>query len=209
MNFYYEINLNFLNKYYNFYEWNEDDSIKLISKIPIFKIDTKSYLKIINSVFKVNNEFIELIKNKTIYNKGIIKYACIFTDSNNAYSVLFNEKGESIFYSSINLDDELNINEIAYSLKKYNLDYNVIKSYKYNNILRNDSVIKEYILKELNILFDNKNITKLKYFYFELFKKENDNIKEILYDIKSLLSSDLNDSIYELYNLIKLSYKNV
>ena len=48
MDYIYDIVLNFQNNYYDFYEWQKEDKIINIKKIPIYKISTKEYIDIKN-----------------------------------------------------------------------------------------------------------------------------------------------------------------
>ena len=47
MNFIYDILLNFNNEYYEFYDWNNDDKLTHIRKMPIFKISDDALKNII------------------------------------------------------------------------------------------------------------------------------------------------------------------
>ena len=42
MNYYYDIVLNLNEELYEFYEWEENDSIDFIKKIPLFRVSTKT-----------------------------------------------------------------------------------------------------------------------------------------------------------------------
>ena len=80
MNYYYDIILNWgENKAYEFYEWNDTDYLELIKKIPLIKIKTKTFLDFISKNFKVNKDFLDMIKDKTLVstkkNLGRIEYA--------------------------------------------------------------------------------------------------------------------------------------
>ena len=41
MNYYYDLVLNFNETAFMFYEWNENDVIELIKKIPLFSVNNK------------------------------------------------------------------------------------------------------------------------------------------------------------------------
>ena len=46
MNYYYDILLNFQENYYMFYEWDKEDNIEFVKKIPLFHIDSKEFIDI-------------------------------------------------------------------------------------------------------------------------------------------------------------------
>ena len=65
MNYYYDILLNFQEKYYWFYEWDQNDNIDFIKKIPIFHVDSKTYIELLTKKISLNKEFLNSIENKT------------------------------------------------------------------------------------------------------------------------------------------------
>ena len=65
MNYIYDILLNFKEEYYDFYDWNKNDNIVHIRKIPILKIDTIDLYNIKNNKIKIELKFLEKIRNKT------------------------------------------------------------------------------------------------------------------------------------------------
>jgi len=46
MNYIYDVVLNFQKEYYDFYDWNKNDNIYHMRKIPILKINSKQLLDI-------------------------------------------------------------------------------------------------------------------------------------------------------------------
>ena len=123
MNYYYDIILNWNeNIPYNFYEWNDYDYLELIKKIPLIKIKHKTLVDIWSNNIKINKEFLNNIKDKTLVSgkNSICKidYACLFTDNKNVIAIEFNNNGESINRSKLLIDDEINVLEVAYSLKE-------------------------------------------------------------------------------------------
>ena len=73
MNYIYNIYLNFNKNYYDYYEWNDNDNIILVKKIPIIKTNTNDFKNIISNYIKINNK-----------DKLSIKNYFIITDSKNA-----------------------------------------------------------------------------------------------------------------------------
>lgn len=214
MNFYYDIILNWseLNAY-SFYEWNDTDYLELIKKIPIFKIKHQNFINICENKVKVDKEFLESIKDKTLISgKNIINkidYAALFTDSKNVIALEFNQEGISISRSKLLIDDELNLLETLYNLKETNFNYEIIENLKTNKILRQECEAKRVIALEINNLYQNKDISKLKYLYYEYKKEKTEDIESIYNTIIKDLKEELNTNILKLYYIIKLSYHNV
>lgn len=214
MNYYYDVILNWSDlQVYDFYEWNEYDCFELIKKIPLFRVKHKTLVDLIESTIKVSEEFLLLIKDKTLINgKNVINkisYSCLFTDNKNVIAVEFNESGISINKSKLLLDDELNILEVTYGLKEYTLDYEVVSTKKNENILRQEQEAKKIINLEINELYEKKDLAKLKYLYYEYKQETSDDLSLIYNNIKNDLQSNLNPNILKLYYIIKLSYHRV
>ena len=62
MNYIYDILINYQDVLYDFFDWNSDDKIEHIRKIPVFRLNPKIFDKIKNYKIKVNNEFLSKIK---------------------------------------------------------------------------------------------------------------------------------------------------
>ena len=214
MNYYYDIILNWSeDKAYDFYEWNDFDSLELIKKIPLFKIKHKAFLDIATNSIKVDQKFLELIADKTLVsdkkNFKRIEYACLFTDTKNVYALEFDKEGNSISRSKLLVDDELNVLECIYGMKETQLEYVVKENLKMDSTLRQIKEAKKLIVLEINNLYQNKDIAKLKYLYYE-YKKENiDDIDYIYEVIMHDLNKEFNEDILKLYYIIKLSYHSV
>ena len=184
MNYIYDIILNFNKEYYDFYDWSIEDEITEVRKIPLIKVDFKVYNDLILNTFKLDELFLEKIKNKCeIYIGKSLKRitAFLLTDGDNITAFKIDK---NIEYSSLQVDDELDILdelEINDSIIKYDI------LNKKNIVLktRNQESNENFIKKELSHIFIENNISKIKYIYYECFnKKENriDIIKKRLYE---------------------------
>ena len=210
MDFYYDILLNFQDRYYMFYEWDEFDNIEFIRKIPIMYIDTLTLKDLYKSKVKVTSEFLKKIENKTKLKKNkYIKYSCIFTDGKNTLAIEFNDKCESISKSSILLEDELNIIEFSYGMSKSTFEYLVLEEESKKSYTRQEEKIKHVLKCELDKIMNDKNYSKLKYLYIEWFQKLlNDNYK-MYEEMINKLNGEITDKEYKIYEFIKKSYNNV
>lgn len=105
------------------------------------------------------------------------------------------------------LSDEINLNEIMFTMKESKLKYEKLKKYSKRSSIRQIDEIKKLIKCEINTLYESNNISKLKYLYYEWFNTTNDNIEDIYKKMNKALESDYDDNQKNIYNLIKKSYK--
>lgn len=214
MNYYYDVILNWSeNDAYNFYEWNDTDYLELVKKIPLFKVKHKTFIDLANNKIKVSPEFLELVKDKTLISgKNVINkisYAAIFSDNKSVIAIEFNSNGVSTNRSKFLIDDELSVLELTYSLREFMLDYEILEQFNINKILRQEEDAKRLIYLEINNLYQNKELSKLRYLYYEYKKEKCCDIDVIYQNIISDLETTMNQNILKIYYIIKLSYHNV
>lgn len=209
MTYIYDVILNFQKDYYEFYEWDTNDKIYHIKKIYLVKIDSNSFNDILNNKIKLSDELMLDIFNKCEYfdNKKLltIPYAIIVTDSYRVMGIMMNMDGLIIKYSSLLLDEEEDILEISNRLATVKIDYKIIKKKINNNLTRNEKNILQYIRKDLNDTYKEKNINKLKFLYYEIFNKQSNDIDEIYDSLIEILNKKIDERHYNLYDLIRLS----
>lgn len=201
MNYIYDICLNLNNRLYDFFDWNKNDKIIHIKKIPIFRINEDTLKKFIYNSIKINEEFLENIHNKTeIWNmSNKLNFCALFSDYNNIIAIEFNDKGISEKKSFLVIEEELEILETIKNFRETNIEFKILS--KENSLLKTRKQLKEenFINNEL------KNIEKdkLDYIYFECFGTHEKDKKTILKDIKKLSK---NSKTYKnLYDILKLT----
>jgi len=210
MNYYYDLLLNFQDKYCMFYEWDQEDSIEFIKKIPIFHINSKTYIDFLTKKITLTDEFLKLIENKTkIKQNNYLKYTSIFSDGKNSIALEFNDDGLVINKSSLMLEDELNINEFMYSIKLSEIDYQIVNEDKLLKETRQELKIKRLLELEIETMYKKKEFSKLKYIYLEWFDKLLENVDLMYNDMLKKIGENLTEKEYAIYELIKLSYNNV
>lgn len=214
MNYYYDIILNWSEKDpYNFYEWNDYDYLELIKKIPFIKIKHKSLIDIWANNIKININFLNLLKDKTIVSSKDqickINYACLFTDNKNVIAIEFNSNGESLNRSKLLIEDEINALEVSYSLKEEEIEYEITNKIEQRANLRQVEEAKKLITLEINNLYQKKEISKLKYLFYEYKGEKKEDIKSIYEDLINELETNFNEKFFKLYDIIKLSYHKV
>ncbi len=209
MNYYYDLVLNFNETAFMFYEWNENDVIELIKKIPLFSVNNKVLKDLIYNEIVVDKEFLNLIEDKCELKNGTLKYVALFASKNGAIALEFNNDGKSISRSFLQVDDEIGVTEMLYTIPLFKFDYTLGQKIKINKNLRIEEDIKKFIELEIDSLYKKGNFDKLKYLYNEWFLKDSDDLSIIYKDMKEKLKGDLTDKEMNIYNLIRLSYNNV
>lgn len=210
MNYYYDVLLNYQEKYFMFYEWDDRDNLEFIKKIPLFHVDSKTINNMISKIIKVEDMFLKQIENKTkIKQNKILKYNCIFSDGKTSIALEFNDEGIIINKSSMMLEDELNINEFIYSINPSKINYQIIDNDLLNKETRQELKIKNILKLEIENMYLKKEFSKLKYIYLEWFNEILDNIDNMYNNMLNKIDEELTDKEFHIYELIKLSYNNV
>lgn len=206
MNYYYNLKLNLNEKLYEFYEWKNYEIIN-VSKVPFFKVNKHTLKDLYLYNIKVEQDFLNKIYNKNISSENI-SYLAIFNDNKNSIAIEFNDKGESIYKSKLEVDADLTISELSYNMKLLDLKYTKLKKEYYLNMnLRNEEEIKNIVKRELINLKRKNNIEKLKYIYYEINNTILDNINDIYYKLSNIVKNNEINKIKDIYNIIILSYK--
>ena len=181
MNYVYDILVNFNENLYDFYDWNLNDPVTHIRRIPIYKVTSKQFYEIKNYQVKFDSKFLETIKNRTEFFSGrnikIMKYAFLLTDGLGIMGIFI---GDSIKYTSLQMDEELDILE-DFRFKESHLDYQ-ITSTKNAMILKTRYQIEQInkMRQKLNDLIKENNISKIQYIYYECFNEKEKQISLIL-----------------------------
>ena len=208
MNYVYDLVLNFNKNLYDFFDWNIDDNIVHIRKIPIFKLDNNMYKDLKNYNVVVSDDFLVKISNRceifTKQNVKIINHACLFTNGLEVIAIKFDDNGKSIEKSKLLLDEE---DEILYSIddfELYSLKYKIAEeNFSLVFKTRKEDNIYKFIdcnLKKLR----SENIDALKYLYYECFNEKNDDFRKMLLNINKLLDENWEQNYMKVYNFFKL-----
>jgi len=210
MNYIYDVLLNFNNHLYDFFEWDINDNITHIRKIPLIKVNRDTLLSFKNNKFKIGDDLLSIIMNKTecFSNNGIknINYACLFCDNEATLAVKFNKDGLSISKSNMLLDESDEVIDFSCREKGRKIDYQIIEEdIKTEFISRNTLMKINYIEKELNRLNRNNEIDKIKFLYYDCFDKKEDNVEIIISNIKDALKSDFL-KIDNMYDFLKMTF---
>ena len=205
MNFIYDIVLNFNKDFYNFFEWDKNDNMINVKKIPIFLIDNDTFTSMKYDNVIVSKEFIDLIKDKTYtYTRSKLGISCLISNNKEVIAVLFNDNGNLIKRSSLMLDEEEEVLDEIENDSLYKI--NIIKRRKVNieNVNRNIKEKKDFLIKYIN---EEKNDINLKYLYYDYFEKDENNIKIIKNDLIKEIKNNWNKKLNNFYDTVKIFKK--
>lgn len=202
MNYIYDVLLNFNNEYYEFYDWNNDDKLTHIRKIPIFKVTDEVLKNIIFNEVIISEDLVKRIKNKTeVFSKNyidILEYACLLCNDKKVVAIKCNEKGRIIGKSDLLIDEHNEIIAVLDRYEDYALEYKVINSNEVINFrTRKEIKMQRFILKEI----DKQPTSKLEYLLYECNNETCENRDAIIRKIKSNLNSEYITEIYEFFKM--------
>lgn len=201
MNYIYDIYANLNDKYYDIYEWLKKDTIMHIKKIPVFKITNNDLINIIKNDIKLNIEFFNLVKNKTeFFNLKKKLNLCIFTDSKDNILVQISDDGNIIQKSDIHFTDKIASFDTLKKINLFSLDYHIRKKIPLQLYDRNEQERKNYLLKKINLLDQNK----LAYLYFECFNQKQTNEELIKKRIRNEILQNNEKICSTINNFLKL-----
>lgn len=210
MNYIYDIVLNFNTYAFDFYDWNKEDKITHIRKIPICKINTDDLEKITKNDVKFEPDFLKLIKDKTelFSNRGVkkIEYSCLLSDGSNALAIKIDK--QKILKSKLQLDEEEEVLDVCAHIEEKNIGYSFKKINNPNIFMtRKQTSSIRYVNNLLYKTYKEKEYETLKYLYYECFNKKENNIKNImdklLIEIKNCNDIILN-KIQDFYKLFSV-----
>ncbi len=213
MDFIYDILINFNGEeVYQYYEWYQDDDIKYIKKIPLFKLSNEDYINIKNNNIIIEKTFLDLIYNigEIRINNKIkrIAYLCLFSNGKEVIALKFNIKGELIMKGGLLLDESYDVLNKSSSIKCISIKYEIITSKNINYFLtRYERKCLSFLLEEINKFHYQGKHETLRYLYYECFGETNEDDDKILKRLKSFIIDDWTIKHNYLYSLIKLFYK--
>lgn len=210
MNYIYDIVLNFNKKnIYKFFEWREEDEPEFILKIPVFKISIEDMNKLKNNNFCVNKSFLNSLFDKTeVYAPNAvkkIKYSCVLANEECAFAVEFDNDGNSYMKSNISIDEENEIIEFILQMKYTIIDYKITSYNKSKNEFstRREKEVSNHICKSLEKMFKNRESSKLKYIFYEIYSEKIDDYNRAYVKLLNI-ANNKDSKFYELEKLINL-----
>ena len=200
MNNIYDVILNFNKYYYEVYEWNNNDDVENIRKIPFFKVSDKAYLNLKNREVIISKKSLSMLKkNCSLLDEVIDEIRCLITNGRECMGIIIDKDGIIIGRSAMLYEEEDEVLEESRGIKKIEIEFDSIGERYGGSRLENE---KKKILEE----FINNNNDKmiLKYIYYDYYLEECDDILEI----KNKLLKEINyceySSLFKLYNIVML-----
>ena len=193
-----------------FYEWNLEDDLEHIKKMPIIRI-SESFLKdLLTSKIKIDKSFLSKIKYKTesyFHNEiDVIDYAVIVTTLRKALALELDNEGNVMYKSNLLIDEEEEVLEIGEELVVMDIPYKIMrKNNKGSYLTRKEAEEKKVLTKEIKKIKKNKEESKLNYLFKEFFIDDVDTFNDKLNVLEKEISKDYNSFHHKLYNLLKLS----
>ena len=208
MNMIYDIVLNYekVEDSYEFYEWNKEDHLTYIEKIPILKIRNQDMKKCLYSKFQISSQILKKIKNKTLSSEGIIPYSLLLTDGLKVVSFSFDEEGIVKEKSSLLLDEETAVIEESERFPKEKIVYKILQKYQPSFFTRKEKQLQRILLKKIEKLYQEKNYEEIDYLYQECFSKKKSFEEEYKQLIRNI-ENELEDKYESLYEIIALAEK--
>ena len=212
MTYIYDVLLNFSDteRIVEFFEWNNNDFIDHIKRIPLIRISSNAFNELINNNIVVEKEFLDKIQDSTwMYKKTKnLEYAVLITDLNKVIAFEFNKEGKTIAKSGLLLDEEEEIIEESYDLKEENLNYKIESKINNNNIFltREEQKKQKYLLLELDNIVKENNKNKLNFLYHEIFLKDKLTFEEKYLKLKEDIEKNYTSKYNNLYEIVRLTY---
>ena len=208
----YDILLNWTKdiRFKEFYEWNLEDDLEHIKKIPIIRVKDIMLKDLLTSKIKIDKSFLFKIKDKTesyFHNEiDIVDYAVIVTTNKKALALELDSEGNVVYKSNLLLDEEEEVLEIGEELVVMDIPYNIIrKSSNISYLTRKEEEEHKFLSREIKKIRQNKEVSKLNYLYKEFFMDEGGDFDNKLIVLEKEISKDYNKFHHKLYNLLKLS----
>lgn len=193
-----------------FYEWNLEDDLEHIKKIPIIRVSEVMLKDLLTSKVKIDKTFLFKIKCRTesyFHNDiDVIDYAVIVTTLKKALAIELDDEGNVIYRSALLLDEEDEVLEIGEELTRMDIDYKVKnKNNKVLYLTRKEEEEKKFLIKEIKKIKQNREESKLNYLYKEFFSDELNDFNSKIKVLETEISKEYSSFHSRIYKLLKLS----
>lgn len=205
------LNLRQMDEGLEFYEWKEDDLIEHIKKVPLFKVSKTLIEDLFTNKLQLDITILPKIRNKAIcYFNGETKqipYLVLLSDGRKCFAIELDNKGNTIYKSSLLLDEEEEVLEMTEELVEMPIGYKKtkIKNNK-DQLTRFEKDNQKFLLRELEKIKDNKE--EINYLYEEYFDNNLTSIEDKFNTLKDNVYIGSSNYIKELKSFFLIN-KNV
>lgn len=205
------LNLRQMDEGLEFYEWKEDDLIEHIKKVPLFKVSKTLIEDLFTNKLQLDITILPKIRNKAIcYFNGETKqipYLVLLSDGRKCFAIELDNKGNTLYKSSLLLDEEEEVLEMTEELVELPIGYKKtkIKNNK-DQLTRFEKDNQKFLLRELEKIKDNKE--EINYLYEEYFNNNLTSIDDKFNTLKDNVYIGSNNYIKELKSFFLIN-KNV
>lgn len=205
------LNLRQMDDALEFYEWKEDDLIEHIKKVPLFKVSKTLIEDLFTNKLQLDITILPKIRNKAIcYFNGETKqipYLVLLSDGRKCFAIELDNKGNTLYKSSLLLDEEEEVLEMTEELVEMPIGYKKtkIKNNK-DQLTRFEKDNQKFLLRELEKIKDNKE--EINYLYEEYFDNNLTSIDDKFNTLKDNIYKCNSNYIKELKSFFLIN-KNV
>lgn len=205
------LNLRQMDEGLEFYEWKEDDLIEHIKKVPLFKVSKTLIEDLFTNKLQLDITILPKIRNKAIcYFNGETKqipYLVLLSDGRKCFAIELDNKGNTLYKSSLLLDEEEEVLEMIEELVELPIGYKKtkIKNNK-DQLTRFEKDNQKFLLRELEKIKDNKE--EINYLYEEYFDNNLTSIDDKFNTLKDNVYIGSSNYIKELKSFFLIN-KNV
>lgn len=210
----YDILLNFCDccEVYDFYEWNQNDSIDNIKRVKLVHIDRTLLDDLMYYDGKIEEEFLlKIYRTCEVYTNRKVKimdYCCLFSDGERVLAVEFDHTGKPIYKSKLLIDEEEEIALLATNLEPYVLSFHKTEKVLENRFFtRNEIIIRKFLMGEVKDCYYKKNYGKLRFLYEEYFEEGNSSYQKMMQLLLGSMKNSLDSKHLNIYELLKLASK--
>lgn len=210
----YDILLNFCDcgELYDFYEWNQNDSIENIKRVKLVHIDRNLLDDLIYYDGKIEEEFLlKIYRTCEVYTNRKVKimdYCCLFSDGERVLAIEFDCTGKPIYKSKLLIDEEEEIALLATNLEPLALSFHKTEKILENRFFtRNEIIIRKFLMREVKDCYYKKNYGKLRFLYEEYFEEENSSYQKMMQLLLNSMKNSIDSKHLNIYQLLKLASK--
>lgn len=210
----YDILLNFCDceEIYDFYEWNQSDTIENIKRIKLVHVDKDMLDDLLYYDGNIDTSYLlKVYRTCEVYTNRKVKvldYCGLFSDGERVLAIEFDEGGKPIYKSKLLIDEEEEIAILATNLETFPIIYDRKDRVLENRFFtRNEILIRNYLMKEIEECYNKKNYGKLRFLYEEYFEEESTSYQRMLQALLDSMKNSLDSKHMDIYQVLKLANK--